>query len=167
MPHKDRDGQVANSSSIQRTVIIPRRSKRVPEGLCDQAISNPGISAAIRSKDIDDSTARGFTRKRNVEDSSSKSRKKGTRTESFEGRCKQIIDFIKSVLALPCSLEILGFKWNVHETFEQRCHDLEALKSEFGPYNVTKVRLPETTSSNTTVLDFLECQLSLIQVRLY
>ena len=44
-------------------------------------MTNPDSSAAIvRSKDMDNSTARGFTvtRKRNAEDSSFKSRKKGT-----------------------------------------------------------------------------------------
>ena len=29
-------------------------------------------------------------------------------------------------------LEEIGFKWEIHETFVQRCHDLEAFKSEFG-----------------------------------
>jgi len=33
-------------------------------------------------------------------------------------------------------LEEIGFKWKVQETFEQRCHDLEAFKSEFGHCNV-------------------------------
>ena len=46
---------------------------------------NPDRVAAIRSKDMDDSTVRGVTRKRNADDSSTKSRK-GTaaRTGSFE-----------------------------------------------------------------------------------
>jgi len=62
-------------------------------------MTNQDSSAAIRSKDIDNSTARRVTvtRKRNAEDSSfDRSRKKGTAaiTESFEGRCKQLIDFI-------------------------------------------------------------------------
>ena len=58
-------------------------------------ITNLDSSATIRSKDCDNSTARGVTRERNAEDSS-KSRKKGTaaRTDSFERRCKQLIDFI-------------------------------------------------------------------------
>ena len=38
---------------------------------------NPDRVAAIRSKDMDDSTVRGVTRKRNAEDSFLKSRKKG------------------------------------------------------------------------------------------
>ena len=88
----------ANSSStsttIKRKVTIPRRSKRVPKGLCDQVMTNQDSSAAI-----DNITAREVTvtRKRNAEDSSFESRrKKGTvaRTGSFEGRCKQLIDFI-------------------------------------------------------------------------
>jgi len=33
-------------------------------------------------------------------------------------------------------LEEIGFKWKIHETFEQRCHDLEAFKSEFRHCNV-------------------------------
>ena len=75
---------------------MPRRSKRVPKGLCDQAITNQDSSAVISSKYIENSTARGYTRKRSAEESSLKSRKKGTaaRNESFEGRCKQLIDFI-------------------------------------------------------------------------
>ena len=80
----------ANSSS---TSTIKRRSKRVPKGLCDQAMTDQDSSAAIMSKDMDNITARGVTRKRNAEYSSFKSRKKGTRTGSFEGRCKQLIDF--------------------------------------------------------------------------
>ena len=53
-------------------------------------------SAAIRSNGIDNSTARGVMRKRNAEDSSFKSRKKGkaARTGSFERRYKQLIAFI-------------------------------------------------------------------------
>jgi len=34
-------------------------------------------------------------------------------------------------------LEEIGFKWKLRETFEQRCHDLEAFKSEFGHCNVS------------------------------
>ena len=84
------------SSSIKRRVITPPRSKRVPKDLCGQAMNNEDSSAAIRSKDIDNNTARGVTRKRNANDSSVKSRKKGTgaKRESFEGRCKHLIDFI-------------------------------------------------------------------------
>ena len=33
-------------------------------------------------------------------------------------------------------LEQIGFTWKVQETFEQRCRDLEAFKSEFGHRNV-------------------------------
>ena len=33
-------------------------------------------------------------------------------------------------------IEEIGFKWKIKETFEQRCYDLEAFKSEFGHYNV-------------------------------
>jgi len=33
-------------------------------------------------------------------------------------------------------LEEIGFKWKLIETFEQKCHDLEAFKSEFGHCNV-------------------------------
>ena len=45
---------------------------------------------------MDNSTARGVTRKRNAEDSSFKSRKKGkaARHASFEGRYKQLIAFM-------------------------------------------------------------------------
>ena len=57
------------SSSIKRRVIMPRRSKRVPKGLCDQAMTNPDSSAGRRTKDMDNSTERGVTRKRNAEDS--------------------------------------------------------------------------------------------------
>ena len=64
---------------------MPRRSERVPKDPCDKAMTNPDSSAAIRSNDMDNSTARGVTRKRNADDSSTKSRK-GTaaRTGSFE-----------------------------------------------------------------------------------
>jgi len=31
----------------------------------------------------------------------------------------------------------IGFKWNLTVSFEQRCHDLEAFKSEFGHCNVS------------------------------
>jgi len=178
----------ANSSSSstikKRVAIMPRRSKRVPKGLCDQVMTNQDSSAAIRSKDMDNSTARGVTvtRKRNAEDPSfESSRKKGTaaRTGSFEGQCKQLIDFIDEFghcnvpykysanpsLGYWCGnmrcaynkiqqgqtprrnltqdqierLEEIGFKWkltNGAEIFEQRCHDLEAFKSEFGHCNV-------------------------------
>jgi len=51
-------------------------------------VNNQDSSAAIRPKDMDNSTARGVTvtRKRNAEDSSFKSRKKGTvaRNESLK-----------------------------------------------------------------------------------
>jgi len=62
-------------------------------------VNDPDSSAAIRSTDMDSGAARGVTRKRNAEDSSFKSRKKGTaaRTGSFEGRCKQLIDFIDEI----------------------------------------------------------------------
>ena len=52
-------------------------------------MTNPDSSAAIRSKDMDDSTARGVTRRKHAEDSSFKSRKKGTAviSERFEWRC--------------------------------------------------------------------------------
>lgn len=32
-------------------------------------------------------------------------------------------------------LEEIGFKWKIMVTFEQRCRDLEAFKSEFGHCN--------------------------------
>jgi hypothetical protein len=35
-------------------------------------------------------------------------------------------------------LEEIGFKWKMKTTFEQRCHDLEALKSKFGYCYVPK-----------------------------
>ena len=176
----------ANSSSTSSTIkrrvtIMPRRSKRVPKDLCDQVMTNQDSNAAIRSKDIDNSTAIGVTvtRKRNAEDSSFKSsREKGTsaRTESFEGRYKQIDDFrdefghcnvpskysVNPSLGYWCGtirksynqiqqgqtpsrsltqdqierLEEIGFKWKLVETFEQHCRDLEAFKSEFGHCNV-------------------------------
>jgi hypothetical protein len=58
-------------------------------------MSNHESNATIISNDMDNSTARGVTRKRNAEDASLKSRKKGkvSRNDSFEGRCKQLIDF--------------------------------------------------------------------------
>ena len=141
-------------------------------------MTNPDSSAGIRSKDMDNSTETGVTRKRNAEDSSNKSRKKGTaaRTKRFEGRFKQLIDFIDEFghcnvpvkysvdpslgqwcINTRCAykkiqqgqttdriltqdqierLEEIGFKWNAHETFEQRCHDLKAFKSQFGHCNV-------------------------------
>jgi len=179
-------GANSSSSSIKRKVVIMTgRSKRVPKGLCDQVMANQDSSAAIRSNDMDNSTARGVTvtRKRNAEDSSfENSRKKGTiptLIQSFEGRFEQLIDFIdefghcnvpRKYLVNPllgnwcstmrCSynqiqqgqtpkrnltqdqierLEEIGFKWrvtNFPKTFEQRCHDLEAFKSEFGHCNV-------------------------------
>ena len=61
-----------------------------------EMMSNEESDAAILSNDMDNSTARGDTRKRNGEDSSLKRRrKKGkvSRNDSFEGRCKQLIDF--------------------------------------------------------------------------
>jgi hypothetical protein len=166
------------SSSISTRVIMPRRSKRVQKGRCDQAMTNPDSSAGIRTKEMDNSTETGVTRKRNAEDSSTKSRKKGTaaRNERFEERYRQLIDFIDEFghcnvpfrysvdpsLGFWCGtmrsaykkiqqgqtpkrsitedqiarLEEIGFKWNIHETFEQRCHDLGAFKSEFGHCDV-------------------------------
>jgi hypothetical protein len=169
------------SASITTRVITPRRSKRVPKGLCNQAMTNPDSSASTRSNAIDNNTETGVTRKRkrNAQDSSTKSRKKSTaaRKESFEGREKQLIDFIdefghcnvpfrysvdpslgqwcikmrytynkiqqgktpKSNLAQDeiDRLEKIGFKWKVAKAvFEQRCHDLEAFKSEFGHCHV-------------------------------
>jgi hypothetical protein len=32
-------------------------------------------------------------------------------------------------------LEVIGFKWKVTVTFEERCHDLEAFQREFGRCN--------------------------------
>ena len=83
------------SASIKTRVMMPRRSKRISKVLCDQAMINPDSNAGIRTKDMDNSTETGVTRKRNAEDSSLKSRKKGkvSRNDSFEGRCKQLIDF--------------------------------------------------------------------------
>ena len=106
-------GSVGRASPIIQTRgIVPRQSKRIPKGLCNQAIANPDSSAAIISKEMDNSPARGVTRKRNAEHSSIKSRKKITRTsairESFEVRYKQLIDFIDEVCALQRSLEISG-----------------------------------------------------------
>ena len=143
-----------------------------------EMMSNQKSDAAIRLSVMDSSTARGGTRKRNGEDFSLKSgRKKGkvSRNESFEGRCKQLVDFVDKFghchvpykylvnpsLGRWCStmrsaynkiqqgqtpkinltqvqierLEEIGFKWEFakkNTTFEQRCHDLEAFKSEFG-----------------------------------
>jgi len=178
------NGNSSSSGTIKRRVIMPRRSERVPKGLCDQVMTNQDSSAAIRSKDTDNSTARGVTvtRKRNAEDSSfERSRKKVTaaRSESFEKRCKQLIDFIdefghchvpysysadpslgKWCSTMRCTynhiqqgqtplrnitqdqierLEEIGFKWKlscVQEVYEQRCRDLEAFKSEVGHCNV-------------------------------
>jgi hypothetical protein len=172
----EEDAKVVKSSSITRRVIIPRRSKRVLKGLCDQAMTNQDSSAAVRSKDMDNSTERRVTRKRNAEDSSFKSRKKSTRTGSFEGRCKQLVDFIDDFghcnVPYKCSadpslgswyiktrynynqiqkgqtpngnltqdqierLEEISFRWKAKDAFEQRFHDLEAFKSEFGHCNV-------------------------------
>ena len=140
---------------------------------------NQESNAVIRSNDMDNSTTGGVTRKRNAEDSSLKSRKKGTaaRNESFEGRFKQLIDFIDEFghCHVPCKssmdpslgrrcsnmrstykkiqqgqkpkcnltqdqidrLEEIGFKLElVKAAFEQRCHDLEVFKSEFGHCHV-------------------------------
>jgi hypothetical protein len=106
------------SSSIQRKVIIPRQSKRVPKGLCDQAITNPDSSAAVRSSAIDNSTPRGVTRKRSAGDSSTKSRKKGkaARTDSFEQRYKELIAFIDEFghCNVPC-------KYSVDPSFGNWC----------------------------------------------
>jgi len=43
-------------------------------------------------------------------------------------------------------LEEIGFKWKVKKTFEQKCHDLEAFKSEFGHCNV-----PSNYSANPSL----------------
>jgi hypothetical protein len=43
-------------------------------------------------------------------------------------------------------LEEIGVKWKFNETFEQRCHDLETFKSEFGHCNV-----PSRYSANTSL----------------
>ena len=72
---------------------------------------NQESNVAIRPNDMDDSTARGVTKKRNVEDSSSnKKRMKGTsaRNESFEGRYKQLIDFIDEFghCHVPCKYPV-------------------------------------------------------------
>ena len=163
------------SSSMQRRVIMPRVSK----GLCDQTMTNPDISATIRTKDMDNSTETGVTRKRNAEDSSTNCRKKGTaaRTGRFEERYTQLIEFIDEFghcnvpyrysanppLGYWCSimrraynqvvqqgkttkhnltedqierLEDIGFKLICTVTFEQRCHELEAFKGDFGHCNV-------------------------------
>ena len=132
-----------------------------------EMMSNEESDAAILSNDMDNSTARGDTRKRNGEDSTLKSgRKKGrvSRNQSFEGRFKQLVDFVDKFghchvpykylvnpsLGRWCSmmrsaynkiqqgqtpkinltqvqierLEKIGFKWNLRETFDQRCHNL-------------------------------------------
>ena len=171
--------EMASSITIKRRVIIPQRSKGIPEDLFDKAMTNQESNAAIRSNDMCNSTTREVTRKRNTEDSSFTSRKKVKRiTESFEGRCKQLIDFkgkfghcnipqkysVNPSLGKWCDtmryiynkikqgpkpernltqdqierLEEIGFKWKLANKtkFEQRCHDLEAFKSEFGHSNV-------------------------------
>ena len=132
-----------------------------------EMMSNQKSDAAIRLSVMDSSTARGGTRKRNGEDFSLKSgRKKGkvSINESFEGRFKQLVDFVDKFghchvpykylvnpsLGRWCSmmrsaynkiqqgqtpqinltqvqierLEKIGFKWNLRETFDQRCHNL-------------------------------------------
>jgi len=177
----ENDAKSSSASTIKRKVtIMPRRSERVPKGLCDQVMTNQDSGAAIRSKDIDNSTARGVTvtRKRNAEDSSVESRKKGTsaRTEIFEGRCKKLTAFksefghcnvpyrysANPALGNWCSeirssykkiqqgqkprskltqdeierLDEIGFKWKFTEAFEQRYHELEVFKNEFGHCNV-------------------------------
>ena len=90
--HQQAGSIAMTSASITTRVITPRRSKRVPKGLCDQAMTNPDSSLGIRSKGMGDSTAAEVTRKRKAKDSSSNKKRK--KTESFEGRCKQLIDFI-------------------------------------------------------------------------
>jgi len=96
--HQQAGSIAMTSASITTRVITPRRSKRVPKGLCNQAMTNPDSSASTRSNAIDNNTETGVTRtrKRNAQASSTKSRKKSTaaRKESFEGREKQLIDFI-------------------------------------------------------------------------
>ena len=179
--HQQAGSIAMTSASITTRVITPRRSKRVPKGLCDQAMTNPDSSAAIRSNAIDNNTETGVTRKGNAADSSTKSRKKSTAArESFEGREKELIDFIDEFghcnvpqrysvdpsLGQWCNtmrsaykkiqqgqkpkknltqdqierLEEIGFKWKLANTttFEQRCHDLEAYKNEFGHCNVPR-----------------------------
>ena len=172
--HQQAGSTAVASTSIKTRVIMPLRSKRVSKGLCDQAMTNPDSSLGIRSKGMGDSTAAEVTRKRKAKDSSSNKKRK--KTESFEGRCKQLIDFIDefghcnvprghsvdpllgqwcSTMRCSCNqiqqgqtpkrnlaqdqierLEEIGFKWKTSETFEQRCHDLEAFKSKFGHCNV-------------------------------
>ena len=171
--HQQAGSIAVASSSIKTRVIMPRRSKRVSKGmLCDQAMINPDSSATTRLDDTGDSRARGVTRKRNAEDSSTKSRKKGTATSEkrFEGRYKQQFGHcnvsskysVNPSLGQWCNtmrcahnkiqqgrtprsnltedqiacLEEIGFKWKIKETFEQRCHDLETFKSEFGHCNI-------------------------------
>ena len=173
--HQQAGSTAVASTSIKTRVIMPRRSKRVSKGLlCDQAMINPDSSATTRLDDTGDSRARGVTRKRNAEDSSTKSRKKGTATSEkrFEGRYKQQFGHcnvsskysVNPSLGQWCNtmrcahnkiqqgrtprsnltedqiacLEEIGFKWKIKETFEQRCHDLEIFKSEFGHYNVSR-----------------------------
>jgi hypothetical protein len=82
---QQQSGSIAMASlSIKGKVIVPRRSKRIPEGLCDQMLANEDSSVAIRSKDIDNSTEKGVTRKSNAEDASNKSRKKGTAAITYK-----------------------------------------------------------------------------------
>ena len=71
-------GSIAMAPScIQRRVIIPRRSKGVPKGMIDQAMTNQDSSAGIRSKDMHNSTRKrnGFFLKEQEEGYSSKNRK--------------------------------------------------------------------------------------------
>jgi hypothetical protein len=145
--HQQAESIAVASSSIQRRAIMPRRSKRVPKGLCDQVTINPDSSAGIRTKDMDNNTETGVTRKRNAEDSSLKSRKKGraARTERFEGRCKQLIDFIDDFghhCHVPCRYSVnpsLGYWCGKMRCAYNQIQQGKAPKFDLTPHQIARL----------------------------
>ena len=135
------------SASIKTRVMMPRRSKRISKVLCDQAMINPDSSAGIRTKDMDNSTETGVTRKRNAEDSSLKSRKKGraARTERFEGRCKQLIDFIDDFghhCHVPCRYSVnpsLGYWCGKMRCAYNQIQQGKAPKFDLTPHQIARL----------------------------
>jgi len=101
-------------------------------------MTNQDIIAAIRLKNTDKSTSRGATRKRNAEDSSFKSRTKGTRTGRFEGRCKQLIDFRDEFghCHVPC-------KFSVDTSFGTWCRTMTEAYSKIQKGQTSRSKLTQ------------------------
>ena len=115
---QDLGGHNINMAAVgnndRRVVSQEVQSRKTSDGhnsdIAEMMFNQESNAVVVRLSDMDNSTAKGVKRKRNAEDASLKSRKKGTtaRSKSFEGRCKQLIDFIDEFgyYHVPCKYPV-------------------------------------------------------------